>query len=460
MSDISPLSTLLERWWLGVVIVGLIVLSGFFSGAETALTSVSARIRELARQGDWRAVIVEKLRERKDLLLGTILIGNNLVNILAAALATSLALHFFGAQGVLWATLIMTVATVVFAEVLPKSWALMRADKTALWVAPILRPLVFVLQPITRPLRALLRLLKATPQGGDGGRGDGRGRDGRGGDGRGGDGVLASARERIETMRGAIDLHTPRLHEGHKMLHSVLDLDEASLEDIMTHRKEVAMVDIGWDFDTVARFVVESPWTRFPVFDKREDNIVGVLHAKAFFRQWYNRGQSSSPQQDDDAAVSLHDCLSAPWFVPESTKLRDQLRAFQKRREHVAIVVDEYGAFMGIVALEDVIEQIVGNIDDEHDASTSQEICSLDDGSYIVAGDVPLRTLRREMNWQLPEDKAVTLAGFVIQEARDLTEQGQQFVFHGFRFKILRKEENRIASVHVTKLDQEHIAKA
>ena len=443
MSDISPLSPLIERWWLGVVIVGLIVLSGFFSGAETALTSVSARIRELARQGDWRAGIVEKLRERKDLLLGTILIGNNLVNILAAALATSLALHFFGAQGVLWATLVMTVATVVFAEVLPKSWALMRADKTALWVAPILRPLVFVLQPITRPLRALLRLLKATPQGGD----------------RGGvDGVLASARERIETMRGAIDLHTPRLHEGHKMLHSVLDLDEASLEDIMTHRKEVAMVDASWDFATVARFVVESPWTRFPVFDKREDNIVGVLHAKAFFRQWYNRGQNS--KQEGDAAVSLHDCLSAPWFVPESTKLRDQLRAFQKRREHVAIVVDEYGAFMGIVALEDVIEQIVGNIDDEHDALTSQEIRSLDDGSYIVDGDVPLRTLRREMNWQLPEDRAVTLAGFVIQEARDLTEQGQQFVFHGFRFTILRKEENRIASVHVTKLDQEHVAKA
>ncbi len=434
MLDASPL---IEGWWLGVVIIALIVLSGFFSGAETALTGVSARIRELARQGDWRALIVEKLRERKDLLLGTILIGNNLVNILAAALATSLALHFFGAQGVLWATLVMTVATVVFAEVLPKSWALMRADKTALWVAPLLRPLVFVLQPITRPLRTLLRLLGATPQ---------RGVD-----------VLATTRERIETMRGAIDLHTPRLHEGHKMLHSVLDLDEASLEDIMTHRKEVAMVDAAWDFATVARFVVESPWTRFPVFDKSEDNIVGVLHAKAFFRQWYNREQNPARQdstRDGGSNFSLRGCLSAPWFVPESTKLRDQLRAFQKRREHVAIVVDEYGAFMGIVALEDVIEQIVGNIDDEHDATTSQEIRPLADGSYIVAGDVPLRTLRREMNWRLPEDKAVTLAGFIMQEARDLTEQGQQFVFHGFRFTILRKEENRIVSVNVTKIEK------
>ena len=427
-----------DGWWHGVVIVALIVLSGFFSGAETALTSVSARIRELARQGDWRASIVERLRERKDLLLGTILIGNNLVNILAAALATSLALNFFGTQGVLWATLVMTVATVVFAEVLPKSWALMRADKTALWVAPLLRPLVFVLQPITRPLRALLRLLGATPQRGVN--------------------VLATTRERIETMRGAIDLHTPRLHEGHRMLHSVLDLDEASLEDVMTHRKEVAMVDAAWNFAAVARFVVESPWTRFPVFDKSEDNIVGVLHAKAFFRQWYNRERGGVPSDRSERAVrgspfSLRDCLSAPWFVPESTKLRDQLRAFQKRREHVAIVVDEYGAFMGIVALEDVIEQIVGNIDDEHDTTSSQEIRAQSDGSYIVAGDVPLRTLRREMNWLLPEDKVVTLAGLIMQEARDLTEQGQQFVFHGFRFKILRKEENRIVSVQVTKLD-------
>ena len=431
MLDASPF---IESWWPVAVIVALIVLSGFFSGAETALTGVSARIRELARQGDWRAGIVEKLRERKDLLLGTILIGNNLVNILAAALATSLALHFFGAQGVLWATLVMTVATVVFAEVLPKSWALMRADKTALWVAPLLRPLVFVLQPITRPLRALLRLLGATPQ--------------RTGD------VLATTRERIETMRGAIDLHTSRFHEGHRMLHSVLDLDEASLEDIMTHRKEVAMVDVAWDFAAVARFVVESQWTRFPVFDKSEDNIIGVLHAKAFFRQWYNREQIQSRQERGAAAFSLRDCLSAPWFVPESTKLRDQLRAFQKRREHVAIVIDEYGAFMGIVALEDVIEQIVGNIDDEHDTTTSQEIRALDDGSHIVAGDVPLRTLRREMNWILPEDKVVTLAGLIMQEARDLTEQGQQFVFHGFRFKILRKEENRIVSVLVTKLEK------
>ncbi len=240
------------------------------------------------------------------------------------------------------------------------------------------------------------------------------------------------------------------------MLHSVLDLDEASLEDIMTHRKEVAMVDAAWTFEVVAQFVVESPWTRFPVFDKSEDNIIGVLHAKAFFRQWYNRGQNREQDgsQDGSSTFSMRDCLSEPWFVPESTKLRDQLRAFQKRREHVAIVIDEYGAFMGIVALEDVIEQIVGNIDDEHDATTSQEIRSLADGSYIVAGDVPLRALRREMNWQLPEDKAVTLAGLIMQEARDLTKQGQQFVFHGFRFTILRKEENRIASVHVIKLEK------
>ncbi len=419
-------------------------------------------MRELARQGDWRARIVEELRERKDLLLGTLLIGNNLVNIFAAALATSLALHLLGDSGIFWATLIMTLATVVFAEVLPKSWALVHTDKIALLVAPILRPLVYLMQPVTRPLRALLRLFGATPE--------------RGSD------ALLETRERIETIRGAIDTHTPSLHGGRRMLHSILDLDETSLEDVMTHRKEVAMVDASWDYDTIARFVVESAWTRFPVFYKSDDNIIGLLHAKDFFRSWYNDGirahelakEKAESQSNNDSpepvaeswypkdsasgaslaspSVWLRSCLSDPWFVPEKTRLRDQLRAFQRRREHVAIVVDEYGAFMGIVTLEDVLEQIVGNIDDEHDVSTPQEITSLADGSHIVAGDVPLRTLRRELGWHLPEDKAVTLAGLVMQEARDLTKQGQEFVFHGFRFRILRKEENRIASIHARKL--------
>ena len=406
-------------------------------------------MRELARQGDWRARIVEKLRERKDLLLGTLLIGNNLVNILAAALATSLALHLLGDSGVFWATLIMTLATVVFAEVLPKSWALVHTDKIALLVAPILRPLVYLLQPVTRPLRALLRLFGATPE-------PERGSD-----------TLFDARERIETMRGAIDTHTPILHGGRRMLHSVLDLDETSLEDVMTHRKEVAMIDASWGYDTIARFVVDSAWTRFPVFNKSDDNIIGLLHAKAFFRRWYNDGigvhlpvketvatqSNEEPPAHTSASAWLRSCLSEPWFVPEKTRLRDQLRAFQKRREHVAIVVDEYGSFMGIVTLEDVLEQIVGNIDDEHDVSTAQEIISLPDGSHIVAGDVPLRTLRRELGWNLPEDRAVTLAGLVMQEARDLTKQGQEFVFHGFRFRILRKEENRIASISARKLE-------
>ena len=407
-------------------------------------------MRELARQGDWRARIVEKLRERKDLLLGTLLIGNNLVNILAAALATSLALHLLGDSGIFWATLIMTLATVIFAEVLPKSWALVHTDKIALLVAPILRPLVYLLQPVTRPLRALLSLFGVTPE--------------RGSD------ALFDARERIETIRGAIDTHTPSLHGGRRMLHSVLDLDETSLEDVMTHRKEVAMIDASWGYDTIARFVVDSAWTRFPVFHKSDDNIIGLLHAKAFFRRWYNDGISThepaketataqsheeppaSASASASASVWLRSCLSEPWFVPEKTRLRDQLRAFQKRREHVAIVVDEYGSFMGIVTLEDVLEQIVGNIDDEHDVSSAQEIISLPDGSYTVAGDVPLRTLRRELGWNLPEDKAVTLAGLVMQEARDLTKQGQEFVFHGFRFRILRKEENRIASINARKL--------
>ena len=437
---------------VGIIVV-LIFISGFFSGAETALTSASSRIRELARQGDWRARIVEKLRERKDLLLGTILIGNNLVNIFAAALATSFSLRLLGYSGVFWATLIMTVLTVVFAEVLPKSLALLHTDKVALWVAPLLRPLVFLLQPVTRPLRALLRLFGATAK--------------RGSD------VLANTRERIETMRGAIDTHTPSLHDGRKMLHSVLDLDEASLEDVMTHRKDVAMVDASWDFATVARFVAESNWTRFPVFDKKDDNIIGVLHAKVFFRQWYKvgvgvrnfdigatnndltaRDSASRDSAGRDSLPSLRSFLSKPWFVPEKRHLRDQLRAFQQRREHVALVVDEYGAFMGIVTLEDIIEQIVGDIDDEHDVSTPQEIRLLSDGNHVVAGDVPLRILRRELNWNLPEDKAVTLAGLVIQEARDLTEQGQEFVFHGFRFKILRKDENRIASILVSNLEK------
>ncbi len=421
MEITASVSTLLIA--SGTIIV-LLVLSAFFSGSETALTAASrSLIHQLERKGNRRASLVNQLCEDKEGLIGSILIGNNLVNILASVMATSVLISMFGEAGVVYATIIMTVIVVAFAEVLPKTYAIQNADRVSLAIAPVLRIFVMVLSPVARivrvSVRGLLRLFGIDISASQG---------------------LTSA---AEMLRGAIDLHSreePAIEQERVMLSSILDLADVDVSEIMVHRNNVVMVDVSAPSNDIVRQIVDSSYTRIPLWRDKPENIIGVLHAKALLKAMQSpRGQPTI----DPVALA-----SPPWFIPESTRLLDQLQAFRHRREHFAIVVDEYGTYMGIVTLEDILEEIVGDISDEHDIAT-HGIRKQIDGSAIVDGTITIRDINREFDWQLPDEDAATIAGLVIHESRQIPEVGQVFVFHDFRFEILQRHRNQITSVRV-----------
>jgi Mg2+/Co2+ transporter CorB len=413
------------------LILLLLVLSAFFSGSETALTAASrSRMHALESQGVARATAVNRLRAHMERVIGAILIGNNLVNISASALATSVMIGMFGETGVVYATIAMTVLVVLFGEVLPKTYAINNPDRTALAVAPAMRIVAAVFSPLTRVVQLIVR------------------------------GALRLFGVRVtadlgtdwteEELRGAIDLHAgsaEEVREAGAMLHSILDLDDVAVEDIMVHRRNVVMIDADQPAAQIVDEVLASPYTRLPLWRSEPDNIVGVLHAKALLRA----------VQADLAGVDKLDivALATPaWFIPETTSLLAQLRAFRARREHFALVVDEYGVLMGIVTLEDILEEIVGDIADEHDVLVAGVEVE-PDGSYKVAGTVTLRDLNREFGWRLPDEEASTIAGLVLHEARQIPDRGQVFVFHGFRFEILERQRNQITRLRVTPLGPE-----
>jgi Mg2+/Co2+ transporter CorB len=412
--------------WDILIIVGLIGCSAFFAAAETALTAASRpKMHGLEGEGNRRAGIVNRLRLHMEQVIGTLLLGNNLVNIMASALATGVLIEIFGPRGVAYATAVMTVLIVVFGEVMPKTYAINNADRLALGVAPAMRALVRLVSPIIRVMqifvRGILRLLGAR--------------------------VTADlgAESAEAELRGAIDLHADATGEEQgsgAMLHSILDLNDVIIGDIMVHRSNLSTIDSDQSPEKIVEAVVASPHTRLPVWRGEPDNIIGVLHAKALLRAV----QASGGKLDDIDVTGL---ALPPWFVPESTTLLAQLRAFRSRREHFALVVDEYGALMGIVTLEDIIEEIVGDIEDEHDLNVSG-VKREPDGSYVVDGTVTIRDLNREFGWRLPDDDVATIAGLVLHEARRIPEPGQVFVFHGFRFEVLERQRNQVRLLKIT----------
>jgi magnesium and cobalt exporter, CNNM family len=418
-----------------VIIVLLLCCSAFFAGAETALTAASRpRMHALAQQDNRRARIVNELRTRMELVIAALLLGNNLVNITASALATSVMIALFGERGVVYATAGMTVLVVLFGEVLPKTVAINNPDRTALAAAPALRAFVWAVTPLTRTMqlivRGTLRLFGARI-------------------------VTELGREETEEeLRGAIDLHTEsvlqtetstELREAGAMMHSILDLNEVMVQDIMVHRQNVTMIDADQPPSETVAQVLASPHTRIPIYQGNPDNIVGVLHAKALLRAV--RAEHQAIDTLDIRAIA-----AKPWFIPSSTTLLAQLRTFRERREHFALVVDEYGALLGIVTLEDILEEIVGEIDDEHDVRV-RGVRKGADGSIDAEGQVTIRDLNRQFGWRLPDENASTIAGLVLHEARRIPEVGQVFMFYGFRFEVLERHRNRIKRVRIRPLE-------
>ena len=404
----------------------LLLLSAFFSGSETALTAASRPLmHQMEQNGNQKAGIVNRLLGNTDRLIGSILLGNNLVNIFASALATSALITMFGEAGVVYATLGMTLLVLIFAEILPKTFAYRNANKIALWIAPVINILVILFSPVTRAMQFVvqitLRLFGADPEFKEG---------------------LGPS---SEELRGAIELHRgggTEVGQERAMLRSILDLAEVDVGEIMTHRKNVTMIDADDPPDAVVAQVLASPFTRIPLWRGEPDNILGVIHAKALLRAV----KAMEGKLEGLDAVEL---AADPWFVPESTSLLDQLQAFRRRREHFALVVDEYGSLMGIVTLEDILEEIVGEIADEHDVDVPGVIRQ-PDGSYVVQGTVTIRDLNRRFEWGLPDEEAATVAGLVLHEARRIPDVGQAFNFHDLRFEILRRLRNQITAIRIT----------
>ena len=416
-------------------IFGLLLVSAFFSGSETALTAASrAKMHALEEGGSKRARTVNRLLQIRERFIGAILLGNNLANIAASALATSLFLNLFGEEGVVYATLVMTAIVVLFAEVLPKTYAIVNADRMALFVAPAVRLLVAVLAPVTAAMqwvvRHTLRLFGASIAD---------------------DAEVLSAHEEL---RGAIDLYHKAggmVKLTRDMLGGVLDLRELTVSDIMVHRTKMDAIDAELPTGAIIDAALKSPHTRLPLWRGEREEIVGVLHAKTLLR-------ALREARGDTSKIDILALAAPPWFVPDTTTLKDQLNAFLKKKAHFAIVVDEYGEVMGLVTLEDIIEEIVGEISDETDVAATLARPQAD-GSLIVDGGVPIRDVNRLMDWDLPDEEATTIAGLVIHEAQTIPNPGQAFTFHGYRIEVLRRQRNRLTSLQVTPLAEKVAAK-
>ena len=408
---------------LGGIVI-LLVLSGFFSGSETALTAASRpRMHQLESRGNRRARLVNRLRDRRDRMIAAILLGNNLVNILASAVATSLLISAFGEAGIVYATAAMTGLILVFGEILPKTYAFRNADRVALALAPALRVVIAIVAPVSGTIQAVIRLTFRLF------------------------GVDVKQDEEwaatVEELRGAIELHGrgPTGRQQRAMLRSILDLADVEVEMVMRHRTDLATIDAGLPTSQVVDQALESPYTRIPLWREEPDNIIGILHAKALLR-------AVRVHRGDLDKLSIESIVTPPWFIPESTTLLDQLQAFRRRREHFALVVDEYGTLMGVVTLEDILEEIVGDITDEHDV-VPIGVRPQRDGSYLVDGGVTIRDLNRRFEWRLPDQEAATIAGLVLHEAKVIPEIGQIFIFHGFRFEIVRRQRNQITLIRI-----------
>ena len=428
-------ATLMDAsFWLtagGIAI--LLVLSGFFSGSETALTAASrGKLRAAADRGDSGAQKALDVTEDSERLIGSVLLGNNVVNILATSLATALLTKVFGQNGVAVATLVMTLLVLIFAEVLPKTYAITNPESTAALVARPIKLVVVLFSPLVNAVRYFVRGVlyvfgvRTDP-----------------------DSHILAVREEIA---GALQLgHSEGVveKEDRDRILGALDLAERTVEEVMLHRSGIEMVDADQPAVDILRQCLESAHTRLPLYRDDPENIVGVIHAKDLLRAVFNAEVSGTEKV---TRVDIMDVAMPPYFIPETTTLDDQMRQFLKRKTHFALVVDEYGALQGLLTLEDILEEIVGEIADEFDVEDDYIVTQTEDGAYLIDGSMTIRDVNRAHDWNLPDDEANTVAGLVIHEAQIIPLEGQVFSFHGFRFEVVEKDENRLATLKIRPL--------
>jgi len=423
--------------WLTILAIFILLgISAFFSGSETALTAASrGKLHSMADKGSRGAKRALALTEDTERLIGAVLLGNNLVNILAAALATSLFTRLFGDSGVALATLVMTLLVLIFAEVLPKTYAISNSESAASFVSAPIRALVIIFAPIVATVRitvrAILRLFGANMTG------------------------LDEDDAAQKEIAGAIALsHSEGNFEkdDRDRLLGALDLKDREVEEIMLHRSNIEIIDAAASPQDILTQSLASRYTRLPIFKDEPENIIGIIHTKDLLREVDRliRGEGGGPDALD--GLNIIDIAREAYFVPETTPLDDQMREFLRRKAHFALVVDEYGDLQGLITLEDILEEIVGEITDEHDEDA--EILDGKDasGNFKIDGSATIRDVNRMHEWNLPDDEANTIAGLVIHEAQMIPKIGQVFSFHGFRFEIAGRDQNRITKLKVRAL--------
>ncbi|WP_421907668.1 HlyC/CorC family transporter [Mameliella sp.] len=423
-------------WISSAAILALIMLSAFFSGSETALTAASrGKLRAAADKGNSGALRALGITEDNERLIGSVLLGNNLVNILATALATSIFTQAFGEGGVVYATLVMTLLVLIFAEVLPKTYAITNPETAASRVSAPIALVVRLFAPVVSAVRVLVRALLRVV----GVRTDP-------------DSHILAVREEIA---GALQLgHSEGVveKEDRDRILGALDLSERTVEEIMLHRSKIEMIDANARPQEILEQCLESSHTRLPVFRDDPENIIGVIHAKDLLRAMYKLVDEDQTMAGAIADFNITDIAMKPYFVPDTTSLDDQMRQFLRRRTHFALVVDEYGSLQGLITLEDILEEIVGEITDEFDPDAKHPIRRAEDGHYWIDGAMTIRDFNRATDWSLPDDEANTVAGLVIHEAQMIPTVGQVFSFHGFRFEVMARENNRITKLKVRPL--------
>lgn len=417
-------------------VIAFLLLSAFFSGSETALTGASQAfmLDQEKNEHNPKAKTINRLFKHRDKLIITTLLGSNLFNTMATSLATSVLISLFGSEGVAYATVIMTILILIYTDMLPKSYSVKHANAVALVVAPMVNFWVAVFSPLTYVLQKIVnltfRLFKLQSSGEN------------------------SEDAAISEIRGAIDMYKgEEIKEESEMLKSILDLDDVEVYDVMNHRRNLFALNIDMPVKKMVDKVKNSPFSRIPLYQDKPENIVGVIRVKHLLKECVDK-------KNDFSKIDVRKLMSAPWFIPENTTLLQQLQMFRKRREHFAIVVDEYGTLQGVVTLEDILEEIVGDINDETDIQNldTMGIRKNGENSWLVDGQVPIRDINRKFGWNIDDECAVTVAGYLLEMTQSIPEPGQKFVFGGLLFEIVKRNKNQLSLIKITPQTDESAA--
>ncbi|NCI15593.1 DUF21 domain-containing protein [Cronobacter muytjensii] len=407
-----------------VTLIVMVVVSAYFSGSETGMMTLNRyRLRHLSKQGNRAAKRVERLLRKPDRLISLVLIGNNLVNILASSLATIVGMRLYGDAGVAIATGVLTFVVLVFAEVLPKTVAALYPEKVAFPSSFLLGPLQIVMMPLVWLLNTITRLLMRMV-------------------GIKADNVVSAALSKDELRTIVHESRSQISRRNQDMLLSVLDLEKVSVSDIMVPRNDIVGIDINDDWKSIVRQLTHSPHGRIVLYRESLDDAIGMLRIREAWRQM-NEKKEFTKEVMLRAADEIY-------YVPEGTPLSVQLVKFQRNKKKVGLVVNEYGDIQGLVTVEDILEEIVGDFTTSMSPTLAEEVTPQNDGSVIIDGGANVREINKAFNWRLPEDEARTINGMILEALEDIPSAGIRLRLHQYDIDILDVQENMIKQVRVT----------